>query len=256
MAQGPENLYRYRHLQGNHREYTRRILTDSVLYFASPSSFNDPFDCKVHFEQIPQEELRKKYNEMLINKMPGLNRRERREKVRSDTKRVPPKKFSETMRRSLQNEVDNLGILSLSATDKNILLWSHYGAGHTGLCLRFSRKKPQAFIMRALQVKYSSEYPVVHLFSPGDWERIEALLLTKASNWRYEEEWRIIDEKKGPGEQRFPEDLLTGVILGARMPQKDRDEVLEWLKVRKSPVDVYEARVSSTSFSLEIVPYG
>ncbi len=131
---------------------------------------------------------------------------------------------------------------------------SHYGEGHTGY-VRFSRRNPQAIFNPAFRVKYSSDYSLVHLFSPDDWHRTEELLLRNSSGWGYEEEWGIVDHEKGPGVQRFPEEHLTGVIFGSRMLQNHKDEVLKWLKAWKSTVDVYEARVSTKSFSLDIVPY-
>jgi hypothetical protein len=255
MTKVPEHLYRYRHLQGEHREYTRRILTDSILYFASPSSFNDPFDCKVHFRKISQSDLRKGYEKILKQRKPELNREGRRVKALNDTRRHRPQDALKFIIKGLQESANQQGILSLSATDRNILLWSHYASGHMGLCLRFLGSRNTPFFGHALPIKYSSVFPEVGLLTSTKWEQVEALLFTKASDWSYEEEWRIIDHTKGPGEKRFPQELLTGVILGARMPQEDRDTVLEWLKGRKSPVDVYEAVVSDKSFSLDIVPY-
>jgi len=51
---------------------------------------------------------------------------------------------------------------------------------------------------------------------------VNALILTKASDWAYEDEWRVIDHETGPGLKAFPEELLVGVILGARMAPDDR----------------------------------
>lgn len=40
----PSRLYKYRDTGAN----TERIFKDRSLYFAAPSSFNDPFDCSFH----------------------------------------------------------------------------------------------------------------------------------------------------------------------------------------------------------------
>ena len=50
MSENRQFLHRYRNLNGRHREWTKRILTESVLYFAAPSAFNDPFDCSLDEE--------------------------------------------------------------------------------------------------------------------------------------------------------------------------------------------------------------
>ena len=75
-SEDPRVLYRYRHLQGEHREWTKRILTDSVLHFAKPSLFNDPFDCKVHFRpSFSREELKQKYVDLVKKNIPELNQK-------------------------------------------------------------------------------------------------------------------------------------------------------------------------------------
>ncbi len=85
----PEFLYRYRHLQGAHREYTSKILNDSLLYFASPRDFSDPFDCKVHFVlRAPKAALRQKYDGLVRARRPELNRKQRRARVSEDVRRV------------------------------------------------------------------------------------------------------------------------------------------------------------------------
>lgn len=68
MTENIQVLYRYRHLNGKHRERTKKIFTDSILHFANPSTFNDPFDCTVHFQSsFSKEELRRKYIDLTKN---------------------------------------------------------------------------------------------------------------------------------------------------------------------------------------------
>ena len=40
-------LYKYRALSGDARERVRQTILESVNWFASPLTFNDPFDCSV-----------------------------------------------------------------------------------------------------------------------------------------------------------------------------------------------------------------
>jgi hypothetical protein len=79
----------------------------------------------------------------------------------------------------------------------------------------------------------------------------ETILLTKSKHWEYEQEWRIIDHETGTGPKEFPSELLTGIILGCEMIDKDRKEVLEWL--RNETVTVYVARPKEQSFGVDIV---
>lgn len=255
-AINPKFLYRYRHLQGKHREWTKRILTDSVLHFSKPRSFNDPFDCKVHFRSVlSKSELRRKYGDLARRYMPQLNRAQRRTKVASGLKTLVPNEFISKITSGLQNAVDELGVLSLSATDRNVLLWSHYAKGHTGLCLKFVATDDTPFFGLAQPVSYSPTYPEIDLLRNSAEEHIEALLLTKAEAWDYEEEWRIIDHDGGAGDRVFPEELLVGVTFGAQMEAEDKEAVAKWIGWRKNTVQISQAKPGIGSFSLEIVPY-
>lgn len=253
--EGPQFLYRYRHLQGDQCKYTSQIFTNSVLYFPSPAKFNDPFDCKVHFQSsIPLDKLHQIYEELIQRFLPHLSLEQRKAKIAQDIARMNPNDFIKAITHSLQQDVDRLGVLSLSATDRDILLWSHYGAGHSGLCLQFLATEHTTFFVRAQPVQYSTEYPIVFL-PDSPQKQVESFLLTKACDWKYEKEWRIIEHDNGPGKQVFPEELLVGVILGAWMSPEDKDYVVNLVGMRKSPVKIYQASVSKGSYSLDIKLY-
>lgn len=247
----PQFLYRYRHLQGEHRQYTSRILTESVLYFASPKSLNDPFDCKVNFNSsVSDSSLRRLCTSLLKKSDPLLNRAKRRDIFLQSTKSRKSGKFLEGVTHDLQETVNNMGLLSLSASCNNILLWSHYAYGHAGLCLQFRHET--SFFAQAQQVEYLVDFPKVNLCSTPK-EQVTSFLLSKAIDWKYEEEWRIIDYDNGYGDKKFPEEILVGIILGARMPPQDKLDVAKWVKERKSPVKIYKASINKDSFSLDIL---
>jgi hypothetical protein len=252
----PETLYRYRHLMGEHRARTARILTDSVLYFASPASFNDPFDCKVHFRLTTSEdELRRKQQSLLKKYAPDLNRAQRRTKAAQDLRTFDREKFLESMTAGFQGEVNKVGVLSLSEFPDEVLLWSHYAASHTGLCLGFSVATDMAFFAPAQCVTYSADYPEIDMLRDDPMKHVEAFLLTKAAGWKYENEWRIIDHSTGPGEKAFLAKALLKVILGARMSSDDKRFVAECLNGRKDAVSVLEASVKPGSYALDFRPY-
>lgn len=252
----PECLYRYRHLHGDHREYTSRILTDSALYFASPRDFNDPFDCKVHFVlRASKMDLRHKYDKLVRSRLPDLNRKQRRAKVADDVKQVNRSDFVRGLIEKSQKRLNGLGVLSLAANSTDLLLWAHYAAGHSGLCLQFRATSDAPFFGRAQPVAYSTAYPQVDPVLDSPDHLVEALILTKASAWAYEEEWRIIDHQTCPGLKTFPAELLVGVILGATMRPDDRQYVAGLLEKRLQPVRLYEAVVGEGTFALTIRAY-
>src|SRR5271169_7082313 len=108
----PQVLYRYRHLKDAHQEWTRQILTESVLHFAKPSTFNDPFDCRVHFRpSFSEKKLMRKYSALVSENMPQLNSVQRQAKVAADLKAIDSQGLLSFMTRRLQNKVNKAGIL-------------------------------------------------------------------------------------------------------------------------------------------------
>jgi len=256
ISEEPKALYRYRHLQGDHREWTKKIITDSVIYFASPLSFNDPFDCKVHYQSsLSPKQLKLKYSELIKKKQPHLNRKLRREKAVADLASLSPAKFLAQMEIGMQDAANNIGVLSLSATNRNILLWSHYAAGHSGLCLKFQIADNNSFLEFTQPVTYSPEYPKIDILDSSPEEQVRAFLRTKAIDWEYEEEWRIIDVKKGPGYKTVPHEMLSEIIFGAKMHPKDKEAIIEWVKKREPPIQLSQASLSNDQYTLTIKPF-
>ena len=256
ITEDPKVLYRYRHLQGDHREWTKRIITDSVLYFSSPSSFNDPFDCKIHYQSsLSAKQLRLKYVDLLKKKLPKLNRKMRRGKVVTDLTSLNTNEFIVQMERGLQDAVNKIGVLSLSATNRNILLWSHYAAGHTGICLKFRAASDADFFGSSQPVKYTKNYPEIDILNNSPNEQVQAFLLTKAIDWKYEDEWRIIDHEKGPGDKKFHQAMLLEVIFGTQMDLNDKSAIVEWVRDRHPPIQLSQASIANGAFSLVIKPY-
>jgi len=193
------------------------------------------------------------FEKLLKRNYPDLNREQRRRLMQRSSKSIGRKQSIEDIARGIQNDLDKIGVLSLSASSNNILLWSHYAAGHSGICLEFLATETTPFFGRAQQVDYQVEYPRVYLHDDPEWH-IKSFLLTKANAWTYEEEWRIIDTNS-PGERVFSEELLVGVILGARIASEDRDYVLNLVEHRKSPIKIYQASVNKGSYSITIDDY-
>jgi hypothetical protein len=61
-----------------------------------------------------------------------------------------------------------------------------------------------------------------------------------------------VDYSQGSGLRTYPAELLAEIVLGARMPQEHRDEVLSWVDSRASEPKVFEARLKAGEYGLEI----
>jgi len=158
-------FYQYQPLKN---EYIQTII-DHSLYVSDPSNFNDPFDCWG----------------LLVNDIEHYNF----EKVtQSEIK--------------LRKGVKELGVVCLTSSWDNQLMWSHYAGSHTGICLGFkfsdlTWKDRDYFLLRPVQ--YSNITPIPMSKAWKDEKKglpseatATTFLRTKNPDWHYEKEWRII----------------------------------------------------------------
>lgn len=118
------------------------------------------------------------------------------------------------------------GVVSLSKNALNILMWSHYADYHRGFVLEF--RIPTKGVKRDLvlstdrllpfPVTYQVGRPRIDIGSYAQETLLHKILLTKSTNWEYEEEERVIDENRPPGVFKYRRDeILCSVIAGMRM---------------------------------------
>lgn len=252
-----EYLYKYRSMSDDVRTYTGRIITDQELYFSHARSFNDPFDC---LPAISLKATKDEFEEYLIGlfkrQSPRSTRAERMASVKAiikDPKRNHKSTQAlELLKQGLENAMNLAGVLSLSATDRHVLMWSHYANCHSGICLKFKASRSTPFFGEAQEVDYQTIRPVVNLIHDDPQTFTTKSLLTKADFWAYEKEWRMISPSRPPGVHKYPADLLVGVILGTNMSAENKDIVLNWISSQKRNIDIFQASINEQSFSLDI----
>lgn len=135
----------------------------------------------------------------------------------------------------------------------NILMFSHYGNSHKGICLQFL---PQATtrLGRPMKVNYDQNYPelrYMQLRNKGG-ELAKSLYLWKHKDWAYEEEHRVIRHGTPAGFVSFQPSDLSGIIFGCKADDKSIAEVKKWIKVGGSSPILYKTEVSRTAFELKI----
>ncbi len=247
---GEGYLYRYRDLSAADRaEWVRQIIVDSKLYFSAPTMFNDPFDCQARFRVGDRQAFKARFRDQAkqLASESGLPRKQRRQMTKGG---VNPRELLKGITADTQRGIESeVRVLSLSATHDNILMWSHYTNGHQGVCLQFRLEADRGFFAGAQEVKYSHELPVADLLGEP-MERVDKLMLTKAEEWRYEREWRVI-RTDGISNLSFPPELLTGVILGTRISDANKKTVSEWVAQRGSAIAIYQAVLRPREFGLE-----
>jgi len=248
----PSHLYKYRSLApGKTCEHTKRILTDNEIYFPTYTEFNDPFDCNLHVILIAPHEIQRRRLRQLN---PDKSKAEVAAMVAAESSPSELEKRREDIRSGMHDAQRNVGIFTMSARHDHILMWSHYADSHRGLCLEFAVSDSMLFGCSLTHVVYQKEYPKFNIYDEIDQQWTSNYLATKSHHWSYEEEWRIFYHEHGV--QCFPESELTGVILGARISQEDRKMILDCLRARRYPIQVYEAREKGNEFGLDIIHLG
>ncbi len=137
---------------------------------------------------------------------------------------------------------ENSQVFCLTNNPQSHLMWGYYGDGLRGLCIGYGC--PIFANPRFLDpVRYESRIkpfdPVEAAFDP---EKVMVdMLYTKPTAWKHEAEWRgrkisFNSDSNGVMGSFFP---IMRVIIGYRMPEKQRAEILEAIDLSK--VGVWEA---------------
>lgn len=254
----PNILYRYRSLEGNGMERLRHIISSNTMYFANPSDFNDPYDCRPAFSMDGSQREQTTYLEGVFSRRaPYMDRAARRAEVRRLLKSptespMRPEAMSKFASSYYEDISSRVGLLCLTESRDDILMWSHYAASHRGVCLGFNSQCPS--FSNALRVRYEDNRPVVNPVKQSPDEMLEMALLTKARHWEYEREWRVIRYKGGAGTyQHSPEDLVE-VILGSQVGEKEAEEVRRMVTSHPSSPRLLRAALRPDTFQLQMRP--
>ena len=263
-------LYRYRSLAGNGAEWVHESIILGRHYFASPLSFNDPFDSQPNLSLEGSPESLASYYAGLpsafAKRLEGLDQDERRRIVYENTRRYGGRSGSnpsldprdpqneEALRQQYLSELrTQLGVLCLSEVCDDLLMWAHYADAHRGVCLVFNLNDSRRFPSRedTLPVRYSKYRPSISPHDAVSFENALAIALSvKSEHWAYEKEWRLFATK--PGVCTFWQEKLTGVILGARISDENAALVGSWVQTLTPTPAIYFASITREQFSIQI----
>lgn len=252
-----EFFYRYRHFDDEScLESLELLLLKSQMYLSSPLSFNDPYDCRPHYViDGTDRELRFYLKTLFREHMSGATRNDINRQVAKIVNRAtrPGFDFGSVFNQQYDMLLKSVGMLCLAKTPESILMWSHYASSHTGVCIQFEANVDvDSIFLLAQEVIYSKQFPVINPLRSTEDEKLTNGLLTKAKDWSYEQEFRIII----PGSQKrisFPEESLSAVIFGLNTVSKHKSLVTEWIQRRKRKPSIYQAIMKHGEYGLHFV---
>lgn len=190
-------------------------LAQKKIWYSKPAGFNDPFDTrfsvKGRLHSYEHETDPAKLKQVFGDKPSA-------EIVH---KRVPLKEVLE----QFQHDIEELGILSLADSNKNLLMWSHYADDHKGMCLEFERKNGGTLADwdSTQPIFYTNNHPTLSpkslLDDAATLSNKKRILYSKSKHWEYEQEWRHIVEN---GNKLYPWPApLKAVYFGCKVDESD-----------------------------------
>lgn len=177
--------------------------------------------------------------------------------------------------RKALNDLDSkVGVLSLTASPDNLLMWSHYAAQHRGMVIEFDERHPIFHERRTEQDDFRHLRPVVYsgtrpAITLDNFDFVD-FLLTKSSEWAYEREVRILkalsDSKRSISSIApeydiylfdMPSTAVKRVILGARTTPSEHElvytTIMEAQHLRHIAVQL--ATLNDRTFGLTFLDY-
>lgn len=187
-------LYKYQSLDGARINWLERMLSGWV-YYASPLSFNDPFEISPTF-LAPDEKAVAKF---LDKQELGISKSLRARVIKDSLSKLRSVHVAAVE----ADWVGELGVLCLTNDHKNLLMWSHYAGSHSGICIGFDASFYPLSTAKA--IRYTSERPQVPLVEGPvvNDAIIESIFLSKSPHWKYEAEWRSIKRPVRESEKDF-----------------------------------------------------
>lgn len=233
----------------------RRLFAERKLYHSLPSQFNDPFECKPHFNwpedankvgEIRQHLIKlyreKSYNEKKAEEFVSINMKD-------------PKFLQTTIYDSIIKTFAQMRICSFTARKDNLLFWSHYADSHKGFCVEFDATKMP--ISYAFKVQYENKYPEVIYPSSNDATDLTPALV-KSEVWKYEEEFRTIlvpwaeDQPTNDGESLILSgNEIKNVYLGPNIDENNKKLLIDLVKNGNFNPGIWITSLSKSTFSLE-----
>lgn len=206
-------MYLYKFMPvSDHKEridWIKKIIIDKEIYIPNVKKLNDPFELATQWQGPEQAKSNTAALYMLFQH---------------------------------ENLIEKTGVLSFSKNFNNLLMWSHYGASHGGICLKFKIIDKDIYGESFKDVKYSSSVPT---------KSKNNFLWTKSKDWQYEQEVRYITEihvNKNIPLHNLGIDI-ENVILGSKISAQDATKIVT---ACGDNIDTYLQKVQLQSKKYEI----
>lgn len=268
-------LYKYFPL--SNEKHLNRVIEclKGKIHFSSPLTFNDPFELQTIISPPTFDEVQTFLHEAgaSINKKPKSFKARIHKEINGQFLRSPP-----TI--ATRDWLDEIGILCLAESPRDLLMWSHYGSNHKGVCIGFSAlEKP---FLAAKPITYTDQRPIIPFGSYKTMKLMEAekIFLHKSKEWAYESEWRCVkrtikqDEKNfyldtikadpskfdeiadllteqgGPGNYDFDNMAIKRIYFGCRIEEDAKNKIMKEIEKTQIHAKKRQLKIDPRHFQL------
>ncbi|WP_243384113.1 DUF2971 domain-containing protein [Geothrix alkalitolerans] len=254
------------------------VLEKLAIRFTQPKSLNDPFESRPLidvssktgdiFEDI-KKEAKDLWNGIPLHERTPENRKKLQRAVQKIRNKAKERLSPHRIGLSLMDELnEKLGILSLSRTFSNLLMWSHYADGHKGFVIGFDsmhkffrQKSPDKHDTSPYLVSYTTQRSLI---KPDEHDAYTKVLCQKPLDWAYEEEVRIFrnfsDVAVPPNMDKsgypiylvdIPDDCIKKIFIGAHASPNFKNRIIKQVFNKIPKAQILEMKMSDSKYQLE-----
>lgn len=239
----PTELYKHTTISNN----LYKTLLNAELWFAAPTSFNDPFDCQINDQTNWTDANIRDYLTRTAQATRQLIDPE--DVVRKNQQ--SPGSFNKFFKDNYKKLLSKQGVACFLPNPDNLLLWAHYSSSHTGVCLKFDITKDEDLFALTFAVKYSKDYPQFDYLTERD-QLVNKAMLTKSIHWKYEDEIRVIKTKFG--NHPFKKESLKEIIFGCKADPNEIRTIRQIVTNANYPdLKLRQLKLKDNEYDVEIV---
>lgn len=224
-------LYRYQDFRTQDALSMRKaedFLVESRLFLATPSSFNDPYEFQGRILLSEDPIARRRYFHKVGKRM-GLRGKRLNQSLNEFIRKTNKNLYA--MGETFVQQKEKWGIGCFSKNPKSLRMWSHYSAGHSGICFQFDLSQDLSFAVQTLPVNYEKD--IATLRWPEEQDRVlDDVLLRKWDVWAEEEEMRYASHQIFNSHRPLTSTFVSGLILGNKFPSSAMQALDDFLRRR------------------------
>ncbi|MGI2146922.1 DUF2971 domain-containing protein [Shewanella frigidimarina] len=253
------------------------ILENLNIRFSPLLSLNDPF------ESLPlvnlEEEKSQLHSELILGLDELWNQADKSDQTESNRMLLEQAKvdlIKDIKEKADPNAVgqmlmellgDNFGVLSLSRTEKSLLMWSHYADEGRGFVIGFDDNHP-FFRQRDMEGKITKPLPVVYSAKrrkviPGEESYYQKLLCEKPLEWAYEEEERLfrtfLTKENAVGKDlcnqdivlsELPKESIKVIFFGYQMLDAHKHKIMDAICTNKIECSILVSNICDEEYKV------